>query len=106
MFIGLFVLIVLQAPWMALIFGILAGLVAVWFVRGWMGEIDTATEAVVDRVMTPPTGPGPPAEKASETTTEPPNHYERLRRLSELRQEGHISAEEYEEKRREILREL
>lgn len=39
MFVGLFVLIVLQAPWMALIFGILAGLVAVWFARGLMGEI-------------------------------------------------------------------
>jgi hypothetical protein len=40
MTVGLFILIVLQAPWMALIIGVLAGLFAVWFVRGLEHDVD------------------------------------------------------------------
>jgi len=101
--VGLFVLIVLQAPWMALITGALGGLFAAWFVRGFMHDVDDAIDVGVRRVFDNPQGDATSPRQAPLPDTNP---YDRLRRLSDLRKEGHLSADEYEAKRQEILREL
>jgi hypothetical protein len=103
MTVGLFILIVLQAPWMALIIGVLAGLFAVWFVRGLEHDVDKVIDVVVGRMFGNPQSGGatPPRDPLADT-----NPHDRLRRLSDLRQEGYLSAEEYEAKRQEVLREL
>jgi hypothetical protein len=103
MIVGLFVLIVLQAPWMALISGVLAGLFAAWFVRGLEHDVDKVIDFGIERVFGNPQsgGAAPPRNSLADT-----NPHDRLCRLSDLRQEGYLSAEEYEAKRQEILREL
>jgi hypothetical protein len=98
--VGLFVLIFFQAPWTALLAGVLGGLFVVWFVRGLMRNVDVALDPVVDRI----TGNTPQAQNPGPLPNT--NPHDRLRRLSELRKEGHLSADEYEAKRQEILREL
>jgi hypothetical protein len=103
MTVGLFVLIVLQAPWMALIIGVLAGLFAAWFVRGLEHDVDKVIDVVVGRVFgnAQSGGATPPRDPLADR-----NPHDRLRRLSDLSQEGYLSAEEHEAKRQEILREL
>jgi hypothetical protein len=98
--VGLFVLIFFQAPWTALLAGVLGGLFVVWFVRGLMRNVDEALDPVVDRII----GNTPQAQNPGPLSNT--NPHDRLRRLSELRREGHLSADEYEAKRQEILREL
>ena len=96
--VGVFAFIFFQAPWTALLAGILGGVLAVWFVRGLMRNSDEALDPIVDRIAgNTSQNPDPPANT---------NPHDRLRRLSELRKEGHLSAEEYETERQDILREL
>jgi Short C-terminal domain len=104
MIVGLFILIVLQAPWMALMFGVLAGLFAVWFVRGLEHDVDEVgyRRCGSEGVRQPTERRYTPSRDSLADT----NPHDRLRRLSDLRQEGYLSAEEYEAKRQEILREL
>jgi len=46
-FVGSFVWFVFGAPWSGLVLGLLAGLLAVWFVRGLLGNIDAAIGALL-----------------------------------------------------------
>ena len=98
--VGLFVLIFFQAPWTALVAGVLWSLLVVWFVRGFLRDVDKAVAPVIDRIVENTFQP------QSSNPLPDTNPYDRLRRLSELRKEGHLSADEYESKRQEILREL
>jgi hypothetical protein len=85
MTVGLFILIVLQALWMALIFGVLAGLFAVWFVRGLEHDVDEVIDGVVARVFGNPQSGGATPFRHSLADTNP---HDRLRRLSDLGKEG------------------
>ena len=96
--VGIFVLVFFEAAWTALFAGVAGGFVAVWFVWGLMRDVDKVLDPLFDRIF----GVSPRDADPSPN----PDPHDRLRRLSELREEGHLSAEEYEAKRREILREL
>src|SRR5215211_2004573 len=66
--VGLFVLIFFQAPWTALLAGVLGGLFVVWFVRGLMRNVDEALDPVVDRI----TGNTPQAQNPGPRRTRIP----------------------------------
>ena len=103
MTVSLIAFVVLRGHWMAFIIGVLAGLFAVWFVRGLVRETDEVFDFAVRRVLRiPQSGEEVPPHEPLPST----NPHDRLRRLSDLRKEGLLSADEYEAKRQEILREL
>jgi hypothetical protein len=96
--VGIFVLVFFEAAWTALFAGVGGGFVAVWFMRGLMRDVDKVLDPLFDRIFGVSPRDADPSPNA--------DPHDRLRRLSELREEGHLSAEEYEAKRRVILREL